>query len=519
MNASPTNSHPRLRLSPRGPRTRPGLRWGALLWLLFAAPLGQAGGAGAPGLPRSAPETQGVSPAAVLAFVESADGELDAMHSFMLVRHGRVVAEGWWAPYAPESPHELYSLSKSFTSTAVGLAVAEGKLSVDDEVLKFFPGDAPSAPSDNLKAMRVRDLLCMSTGQQDESPTAPDKMAARAFLAQPVPHKPGTHFKYNTPATYMLSALVQKTTGQPVLEYLQTRLFAPLGIENPKWGTSAEGVTLGGYGLRVRTEAIARFGQLYLQKGKWHGKQLLPAAWVEAATARQTSNGSNPKSDWDQGYGYQFWRCRHGAYRGDGAFGQFCIVLPAQDTVLAITSGLRDMQQVLNLVWDKLLPGLAPKRLPADLPARQQLARRLASLALPALPGAASSPVAARVSGKTFVFPANDQKLEAVQLQSSSSLPGATLTLRLSGNEHRLMCGQGAWQKGQLPFGLASSEPVVASGTWVTDDTYAAKVFAIETPHCLNLKLRFAGDELFYDAETNVAFGPTKQPQRVGRAQ
>ena len=139
----------------------------------------------------------------------------------------------------------------------------------------------------------------------------------------------------------MLSAIVQKATGQTVLDYLQPRLFEPLGIEQPTWETSPQGISTGGYGLSIRTEDIAKFGQLYLQKGKWQGKQLVPASWVEAATARQTSNGSNPNSDWDQGYGYQFWRCRHGAYRGDGAFGQYCIVLPEQDAVIAITSGVR----------------------------------------------------------------------------------------------------------------------------------------------------------------------------------
>ena len=258
----------------------------------------------------------------------------------MLVRHGHVVAEGWWAPYAAEAPHSLFSLSKSFTSTAVGMAIAEGKLSLDDEVLKFFPDDAPAEPSANLKAMRVSDLLRMSTGQQTEPPRNPDQVWTKVFLAHPVPFKPGTHFLYNTSATYMLSAIVQKATGMTVLDYLRPRLFEPLGIEHPTWETSPQGVSTGGYGLSIRTEDIARFGQLYLQKGKWQGKQLVPAAWVEAATARQTSNGSDPKSDWAQGYGYQFWRCRHGAYRGDGAFGQFCVVLPEEDAVIAITSGL-----------------------------------------------------------------------------------------------------------------------------------------------------------------------------------
>jgi CubicO group peptidase (beta-lactamase class C family) len=267
------------------------------------------------GLPRSRPEAQGVSSAAVLSFVEAADASIDSMHSFMLLRHGHVVAEGWWSPYDAASPHSLYSLSKSFTATAVGLAIAEGKLSLDDEVLKFFPEEAPSAPSANLQAMRVSDLLRMSTGHQTEPPRPADQSWTRAFLTHPVPFKPGTHFLYNTSATYMLSAIVQKATGETVLDYLRPRLFEPLGIERPTWETSPQGITTGGYGLSIRTEDIARFGQLYLQKGEWQGRQLVPKAWVEAATARQTANGSNPQSDWDQGYGYQFWRCRHNVYR------------------------------------------------------------------------------------------------------------------------------------------------------------------------------------------------------------
>ena len=314
-------------------------------------------------MPRSAPEAQGVSSAGILSFIEAADRSIESMNSFMLVRHGHVVAEGWWAPYRAEAPHSLYSLSKSFTSTAVGLAIAEGKLSLDDEVLKFFPDDAPAEPSNNLKAMRVSDLLRMSTGQQSEPARTSNEPWTKTFLAQPVPFKPGTHFLYNTSATYMLSAIVQKATGTTVLDYLRPRLFEPLGIEHPTWETSPQGISAGGYGLSIRTEDIARFGQLYLQKGNWQGKQLVPESWVEAATSRQTSNGSNPQSDWDQGYGYQFWRCRHGAYRGDGAFGQYCVVMPEQDAVVAITSGVKDMQAVLNLVWDKLLPAMSPSPL------------------------------------------------------------------------------------------------------------------------------------------------------------
>jgi CubicO group peptidase (beta-lactamase class C family) len=466
-------------------------------------------------LPRSSPEAQGVESSAVVAFVEAADKGVDSLHSFMLVRHGQVVAEGWWAPYAAESPHSLFSLSKSFTSTAVGLAVADGKLGVDDPVLKFFPDEAPAEPTTNLKAMRLSDLLRMSTGHQSEPARKPTEPWAKTFLAQAVPFKPGTHFLYNTSATYMLSAAVQKATGQTVLDYLKPRLFEPLGIEKPTWEASPQGITAGGYGLSIRTEDIAKFGQLYLQKGKWQGKQLVPEAWVEAATARQTSNGSNPKSDWDQGYGYQFWRCRNGAYRGDGAFGQFCVVLPEQDTVIAITAGLRDMQGVLNLVWDKLLPGLKSGPLPADDAARAKLDRTLKGLAL-RLPEGSASP--AKVSGKTFVFPANDRKLESITLESGEKDGSVTVVARVDGAERRVACGADSWKKGRAAWGRLPEQPAAAGGAWTGDDTFTARICFYETPFVVTVRLKFAGEELRCESEANVGFGPTKDAPLVGKA-
>ncbi|MCL5279170.1 MAG: beta-lactamase family protein [Planctomycetes bacterium] len=480
-------------------------------------------------LPRSSPEAQGVSSAAVLSFVEAADHDIDAMNSFMLLRHGHMVAEGWWSPYNAQSPHTLFSLSKSFTSTAVGLAIAEGKLRLDDPVLKFFPDRAPADPSGNLKAMRVSDLLRMSTGQQTEPPRPADQPWTKAFLAHPVPFKPGTHFLYNTSGTYMLSAIVQKATGQTLLEYLRPRLFEPLGIEHPTWETSPEGISTGGYGLSVRTEDIARFGQLYLQKGRWQGRQLVPAAWIEAATARQTSNGSSPDSDWDQGYGYQFWRCRHSAYRGDGAFGQYCIVLSEQDAVIAITSGVRDMQAVLNLIWDKLLPALKPSPLAPDEAARTKLEHTLKNLSLRPVEGPGSP---AKVLGKKYVFAPNSRKLEAITLQGDGNDGGVTLVARFDGLEQRIVCGRGVWQKGRigspnavnrglgpLTWGGLPEQPIAASGAWTTDDTFTAKLCLYETPFIITIRLKFSGQELQCNSEANVGFGPTREPQLTGRAE
>ncbi|HKE55830.1 MAG TPA: serine hydrolase [Pyrinomonadaceae bacterium] len=480
-------------------------------------------------LPRSSPEQQGISSSDILAFVESADKEIDAMNSFMLVRHGHVVAEGWWSPYDRETPHILYSLSKSFTSTAVGLAIAEGKLSLDDQVLKFFPEDAPAEPSANLRAMRVRDLLRMSSGNQTEAPIRagdPSKSESwtKIFLAHPVPFKPGTHFLYNSPATYMLSAIVQKVTGMTVLNYLRPRLFEPLGFKDPKWITSPQGITAGAYGLSIRTEEIARFGQLYLQKGMWNGKQLIPAEWVAQATAVQTANGSAPTSDWDQGYGFQFWRSRHNTFRGDGAFGQYCMVMPEIDAVVAITSGVRDMQKVMNLVWDKLLPAMKPGRLPENAAARRQLETRLAGLSVKVPAGQSSSPLAAAISGKWFEIAENDRGIKGVSFDFNGAAP--TLLVRTVGGEIRTPIGTTAWAKSRGSFSngldhflsVPENPLVFASGGWSKDNTFTVKIVLPETPFYSTLSFAFEGDRLLLDAEHNVAFGPTKLPQLVGQA-
>jgi CubicO group peptidase (beta-lactamase class C family) len=476
----------------------------------------------APGsLPRSAPEAQGISSGALLGFIDEAEQKLDALHSFMLVRHGQVVAEGWWAPYAADEPHMMYSLSKSFTSTAVGLAIAEGKLTVDDPVLKFFPDEAPATPSANLKAMRVRDLLTMSTGHHDEDiqkfPYSGEESVVKEFLARPVVHKPGTFFVYNTPASYMLSAIVQKVTGQTVLDYLRPRLFDPLGIADPTWEASKQGVSMGGFGLSVRTEDIARFGQLYLQKGQWQGRQLLPAAWVETATARHMSNGSSPTSDWEQGYGYQFWRSRHGFYRGDGAHGQFCLILPQYDTVIAITSGTRDMGSVMNLVWDRLVPALKASALPADRQAHARLTARLATLTLRTPAGSTTAAAPGPVPGRRYVFAANPQSLESIVVDSTDATGATTFSIRMGGAEQRLVASPGTWRKGTFTL-RGAPDPIAASGGWTGDGTYVLAIVRYRTPFATTYRLRFAGDELIVDSEQNVGPADARTAHLVGRA-
>lgn len=332
-------------------------------------------------LPRATPESVGVPSQALVELIQTLDAKFNRMDSLMVLRDGKAIAECWRAPNSPDAPHAMYSLSKSFMSTAIGFAVQEGKLSVDQKVVDIFPDDLPAEPSENLKKMTLADLLSMSCGHETEV-SLPDLVKAtcalekqrapgaptwtRAFLAHPTPREPGTHFCYNTPGTYMLSAALQKTVGETTRDYLVPRLFEPLHIETPYWENSPEGVSKGGTGLYLRTEDIAKFGQFYLQRGRWNDKQILSADWVDLATSYKVSNGSNPDSDWAQGYCFQFWRCRKNIYRGDGAYVQFCVVMPDQNVVVAMTSDGNDYQGQLNALYDILLPALKNEALPEN---------------------------------------------------------------------------------------------------------------------------------------------------------
>ncbi len=479
-------------------------------------------------LPTSTPEAHGVPSTAILAFIDATEAHGLELHSLMLLRHGHILAEGWWAPYEAPEPHMLFSLSKSFTSTAIGLAVSEGRLTVDDLVLSFFPAEAPAAPGENLATMRVRHLLSMSTGNDLDTTGAlrgaEDGDWVRAFLAQPVEHTPGTYFVYNSGATYMLSAIIQRVTGTTLLDYLRPRLLEPLNIVDATWETCPRGINTGGWGLNITTADIARFGQLYLQEGVWEGRQLVPAAWVAEATTAQVDNSNHPSGnpDWMQGYGYQFWRCRHGAYRGDGAFGQFCVIMPEQDAVLVTTSGTTNLQGVLDLAWEHLLPALGDEALAADESATAALTARLAGLALPVPQGAATAPLAPQLSGRTFTLTANEQSAETIRYDFAADR--ATITIVDVQGAHTLVAGNGAWLADTANYGnsrwpASPSTPRAAAavGAWTDEQTFELRLRYTNTPFGFTLVSHFAAEGVAVDYRENVGFGATERPSLEGR--
>ena len=479
-------------------------------------------------LTRSTPEEQGVPTSALLAFLDAAGGTLNDLHSLMVLRHGAVIAEGWWAPYSAGRPHMLFSLSKSFTATAVGFAIADSLLSLDDRVVDLLPDDAPAEVDANLGAMTVRHLLTMTTGHAEDTMatlTREEDNWAVSILATPVEHVPGSTFVYNSGATYLLAAILLELTGEDLLDYLTPRLLDPLGIEGATWEHCPRGIASGGWGLSLATEDIALFGQLYLQRGQWNGVQVVPAAWIDASTAAQVVNGDFPVGDdHGHGYGYQFWRCQHGAYRADGAFGQMCIVMPDQDAVVVFTSSLPDTQLAREAVWTHLLPALSGTgSREADAPAVASLHAALGGLELPTPRGRDHTAAAARTAGIRYRFAEPPAGIESVTLE------GDELTIELDGEAQRIRLGFDAWTLGTSPFadslvthGLSS--PVAASGAWIADSTFVARVQYLEKPFALQFELVFDGgeggarrpDTVTLTVTQNVSFDETLIARGIG---
>jgi len=483
-------------------------------------------------LPRSTPEQQGVSSSSLNSFLDEVAKSKIEFHSIMIVRHGHVVAEGWWSPYTASLKHTLYSLSKSFTSTAVGLAVDEGLFRIEDPVVSFFTSEVPQSVNANLAAMKVKHLLTMSTGHVKDTiqPMRNGQVTwVQTFLNQPVEREPGTHFLYNTGATYMLSAILQKTSGQTLMQYLRPRLFDPLDIQGEDWETDPKGINTGGYGLRVRTEDIAKFGQLYLQKGQWKGKQILTPEWIQQATSTQiVSNSSNPtrpreEDDWAQGYGFQFWRCRPGGYRADGAFGQFSIIMPEYDSVIAITGESFSMQKSMDLVWSYLLPAMDKTKikLPTDSKNQADLKQKLVSLHLDPPRQNLASPLVELISGKEFLLQTNEFHAKKIYLNFKNETCGFVVSYE--NDKHEITCGINKWieqrnEKKGTPFPVAARMEVptaiAGSATWIDNKTFLITLRLIESCHTNGLTFIFDDNNVTVKFHSSISQGNPNSPEK-----
>ncbi len=470
-------------------------------------------------LARSAPADVGIPASALLAVLDALQDKGLELHSLMVLRRGQVATEGWWAPYSRNRIHLLYSLSKSFTSTAVGFAVDEGLCALTDRLVDLLPDHVPDDLDPRVAALTLHDVLSMSAGHHVDAlgpawSLEPDDLA-KGFFRVPPEEKPGTYFAYSQPCTFVAGLVVQEKSGQFLLDYLTPRLLEPLGIVPGRWDADAHGNALGFSGLHQRTEDLARLGQLLLQKGVWRGRQLLPAGWVELATRKQVANDLDPATnpDWSQGYGYQYWMARHG-FRGDGAYGQFCVVVPEADLVVVSTACAEDMQAILDVLWDVLLPALDTSDT-GEAAAAAELTDRLAALALPVVAPSVDGPRETRTfavpspndgqaspyAGRTLAFPTAAEAPLASGASLTVTPDGADSLLEITlpdGVVLSVPCGRDHWAEGALGAAAGMSRgaqgmppmtptPVVCRGGWTSADTFEADLVLIETPHRIRL--------------------------------
>ncbi|MFF4089114.1 serine hydrolase domain-containing protein [Streptomyces nigra] len=435
-------------------------------------------------LPRSTPAASGLSSRAIAALLDRLEAASIECHSLMVVRHGHVVAEGWWAPYSAERPHLLYSLTKSFTSVAVGLAVSDGLLSLDDRVVEVLPDHVPDSLSAQASRITVHHLLSMTAGHPGDSladawELEPDDLV-KGFLSLPFTAPEGTRHIYDNSTTFLLARMVERVTGRDLDDFLDDRLFKPMGVDHAEWDRVKSGAVFGFHGLHLTTEAIAAFGELLLREGVWGGRQLVPRDWVELATRRHIEcepfQDGTADADFSCGYGYQLWMSRHG-YHGHGAFGQQCVVVPSHDLVVAVTAQ-GESQTVFDALWECLLPGLdRPENAEDD----ELLAARLRQLALPPVPGSSAGPGPGPGGSVSGVLDASAE---------DSALPdGTTVTVDSAdggwlvrfGSLFDIEVGFGDWRESS-PLG----RPVVASGAW-QGSNFLADLVLVTTPHHVRL--------------------------------
>lgn len=431
-------------------------------------------------LPRATPAATGLSSLAIGRLLDWLDVESSETHSIMVVRHGRVVAEGWWAPYSAERPHHLYSLTKSFTSIAVGLAIADGQLSLDDRVAEVLPEHVPADISERGRRITVRQLLTMTAGH--EADTLLDAWAleptdlVKGFLCMPLGDEPGPRHTYDNATTFILARMVERVTGRRLEEILDERLFIPMGIDHAEWDRVASGAAFGFQGLHLTTEAVAAFGEMLLRGGTWNGRRLVPRDYVEQATSRQVgvAEPAGAVRSSARGYGYQLWMSHHGFY-GDGAFSQQCLVYSSLDLVVAITSANVATSEIPDGVWESLHSGVDR---PDSAEEDAKLADRLRHLSLPVVAGSADPGRAARA---TIGASAADSALREGTTVLVDPADGGWRVRLEPGLDVEV--GHRHWRE-SAPLG----RPVVAMGGW-RDDVFMADMYVITSPHRVRLEV------------------------------
>jgi CubicO group peptidase (beta-lactamase class C family) len=486
---------------------------------------------------RTTPESLGIRSQAIEHLLDTLESGFVEPHGLMIMRYGKVCAEGWWSPYAPGIRHSLQSLTKTYASTAVGIACTEKLLRLDDKIADLFKDEMPENPSENLLKMTVHDVLCMGCGMDKMSGPSGDWI--RDFLATEVNHVPGTVFMYNSTGSSFLGAIVRKLTGLGLHDYLKPRLFDKIGIDadNLRWLHMPDGLEVGGGGLYATTEDNLRLMKLYADGGICDGERILAEEFVKRATSKQIDTTSEQKvspemPDHFVGYGYQIWRCQpEGVYRADGAMGQFSIVSPDKHMVISITQnadGAAETQRTLDAIWD-LIGDVSEDALLEDKASSGRLASRMNRLALPNPVYSPYSETAGKINGTKFVVTEGaltwDNPFMAMMGGNRKTSGIEAFTFRFGSHECELVYLQDNEQKSlnvaldgsrahnRITLHNAPISHVLVCGAWTDDNAFVLSMRWIETYYEYKYEFRFDNDAATVFSNNSSMAG--KQSQRV----
>lgn len=473
------------------------------------------------GLPRARPAEAGVDARLLEGFLDALQtGGID-LHGLILHRAGRVAAELYWWPYGPQRPRVMHSVTKSFTACAIGMALEEGKLALGDKVVDFFPDHLSGAPGENLAAMTVEDLLTMRTGHAEETSGSRWRGLRSSWIGEffriPVVHRPGTVYQYTSAASYMLSAILTRTTGETLHDYLRPRLFQPLGISGETWDLGPDGINPGGNGLTCKTVDMLKLGVLHSQKGLWQGRRLLSESWIERAT-RPHSPGR---------YGYHWMTGAERSFCAMGVFGQLLVVFPDHGATLALTSAVNGT----NACTRTLLP-LVYRHFPRIFDgsggdqggAEERLEARARRAAASSPVSSAGRPPAARRGRLEYRMDPNPLGVTAMRLRLDAD--ACSLHLSDGDGEHVIEMGMDRWieTEADVPaaelhhgYGMRPAR-VVASARWSDPDTLEMTWIFVESAFRDTVICRFEGDRIRYSRSVNVNSGALAQPTLTGTA-
>jgi len=464
------------------------------------------------GLQRSTPEEQGIASKTIATFFQQVAEKGYDVHGLMMLRHGKVIAEHWWAPYAPQYQHAMYSATKTFTGTAVGFAVQEGLLKIEDKVTSFFPDMLPATISPELAKLTVKHLLTMSVGHASTQYAGSGDSQVRSFLAAKFAFQPGTSFAYNITASHMLSHIITKVSGVSLYEFLKPRLLDPLGIEDVVWEMDNDGYNMGNGGTHMKTSDLAKMGLFIMNKGKWNGKQLLNSAWIEAATKPQILQHpewtpeqiENATEDGSQGYGYQMWMGRRHTFRAIGGQNQLIMMIPEYDFILVCHSQIGDEAGFNKLIYD-MLPSMSNQALKADK--SFDLNKAIAGYAIKR-PFEGNSTAKVTMSTRRFQLDENPAGIRNVLFRFDAS-GNCYLTLITPTAIHNIPFGLDNWLIGMTDRSLSFARTVYPNAmgvtsvrtagicTWTATNQLSAYYLSMFNPGSTEtFKFTFEGDQL-----------------------